>query len=220
MARNKRVVELFAHLFLVPMSAVTLRCADVSSLIQIGFSVVWSKTYFTRNRNNVIIIQAIGRFLHFITLTQEISWFPPPTFLQSVQKTWLNAVLPIHLNLKHIYTYLIQNWWLSFGSHRPLGLILVKTSFHVIKTFVLNKTACFELNKMKVYNPEIVSLNLLTQSISSYTKNSKHRCAQTYRCAIICTCLRYLLLSIASNNLGWSSWGFRGCFNPLQNTNS
>jgi len=83
-----------------------------------------------------------------------------------------------------------------------------------MKTFVLNKTACFKLNKTNVYNPEIVSPNLLTQSMSTDTKNSKHRCAQTYRCAIICTCLRYLLLSIASNTLGWCNMGVSWLFSP------
>lgn len=66
---KSRVAELFTLLFLVPTSTVTLRGADVSSLIQIGFSVVCNETFFTEKRNNFIIIQAIGRPLPFIKLT-------------------------------------------------------------------------------------------------------------------------------------------------------
>jgi hypothetical protein len=51
--------------------------------------------------------------------------------------------------------------------------------------------------------------------MSTETKNGKHRYAQTYRCAIICTCLCYLLPSIASNNLGWHEYNIGvSCFPP------
>jgi len=47
------------------------------------------------------------------------------------------------------------------------------------------------MNQTKVYDPETLSFNLPTQRRSTDTKKGKHRCAQTYRCVIIYTWLRY-----------------------------